>query len=359
MAFKKTLCALIAAAAIGFIGCKDGGNPSPSSPRPAQTELTSVLLVERDVPQTRVDFDPVINHEALVVNLSDKTIEVDIESQIPKGLYVVKKFFPAFGEESLLAMPMYYPQEVNVSDYKILQRPSIEEKKDGEAIFSWNSISILPKQAIIAQYDNYFGNLGQFYTKDGLKVLELFLRTSYTASLKEGGKVVAFELNYDLENKGKSEIEDIVMDIILPDEVYPEGENSVVKLFEVTEAYASPNIKVDRGMLGDGFGKAATGTIFTVRIGKIKPGESHKLSMKVEGKRMAERGESYPLFTFQYRTKGDHIWPPTTLKSKKELEITKFYYKEANIILPDSKLFRFKPEKIEVVPVGVGQDYFS
>lgn len=310
----------------------------------------SVLLVERDVPQTRVGFEPIINHEALIANLSDKTIEIDIESPIPKGHYVVKKFYPTFGEESLLAMPIYFPQKVKISGYKILNRPSIE-KKDGEIIFRWANVSIPPEQAVIAQYENYFGNLSQFYTKNGLRVLELHINNSYDVSLKDGGKRVIFNLSYKLENKSENDVEDILMDVILPDVVYPEGENSEIKLFDVIETKASPQVKFHKGMLGNGFGKAATGTIFTAHIPKIKPGEANKLLMKLEAKKVANRGESYPLFTFQFRMKGAPIWPSTILKSKKKLEIEKFYYRQSNLVIPDSKLFRFGPQRVEVVHV--------
>lgn len=316
----------------------------------AEKTRLPILLVERDVPQTRVGFEPIINHEALIVNLSSKTIEIDIESPIPKGLYVVKKFYPTFGEESLLAMPMYFPQKVKISGYKILERPSVE-KKDGDIVFRWTKVSIPPEQAVIAQYENYFGNLSQFYIKDGLRVLELHIQNVYDVSLKDGGRRVIFNLSYELKNEGENDAEDILMDVILPDVVYPEGENSEIKLFDVIETTASSQVKFHRGMLGDGFGKAATGTIFTAHIPKIKPGEVSKLLMKVKGKKLAKRGESYPLFTLQFRMKGPPIWPPTILKSKKSLEIEKFYYRQPNLVIPDSKLFRFSPHRIEVVPV--------
>ncbi len=323
---------------------------SDSNPSAAVQGNSSILLVERDVPQTRVGFEPVINHEALIVNLSDKTIEIDIESPIPKGLYVVKKFYPTFGQESLLAMPIYYPQKVKISSYKILERPSIE-KRNEEIVFRWANVSIKPGQAVIAPYENYFGNLSQFYTKEGLQVLELYIHTSYYVSLKDGGKKVIFNLNYNLENKGEDNIEDILMDVILPDVFYPEGEKSEIKLFDPIETSASSQVKFHRGMLGDGFGKAATGTIFTANLLKIKSGEANKLWMKVEGKKRADRGESYPLFTFQFRMKGPPIWPQTMLKSKKKLEIEKFYYRHVNLVIPDSKLFRFGSQRIEVIPV--------
>ncbi|HBH86465.1 MAG TPA: hypothetical protein DDY17_02535 [Syntrophaceae bacterium] len=348
------LMSLLVAGTLGFLSAgtvaafAQGSTPSSN---PVQEKPLSVLLVERDVPQTRVDFEPVVNHGALVANLSDETIEVDIESPIPQGLYVVKKFFPTFGHDSLLAMPMQFPQKVAISEYKTLDRPLIDTKNN-ETVFRWENISIPAKQAVIAQYDNYFGPRSQFYTKDGLKILELDIRTSFKASSIDGGKGVVFELYYDMENKGKEEIEDILMDVILPDSVYVEEEKPPVQLFEVADAVASPQVNIMRGMLGDGFGKAAVGTIFTVDIRSIQPGSSHNIWMKVMGKNIAKEGDSYPLLTFQYRTKGNPIWPPTILRSKKKLEITRYSYRHANLILPDNKLFRFEPDGIKVFQIN-------
>jgi hypothetical protein len=152
-----------------------------------------------------------------------------------------------------------------------------------------------------------------------------------------------------MENRGKEEIQDILMDVILPDTVYADEEKPPVQLFEVTDAVASPQVNIMRGMLGDGFGKADVGTIFTIDIQSIKQGNCHNLWMKVIGKNVAKKGDSYPLLTFQYRMKGSPIWPPTILKSKNKLEITRFSYLHADLILPVSKLFRFEPDGVKVV----------
>jgi hypothetical protein len=74
--------------------------------------------------------------------------------------------------------------------------------------------------------------------------------------------------------------------------------------------------------------------------------------MKVIGKNVAKKGDSYPLLTFQYRMKGTPIWPPTILKSNKKLEITRYTYRHANLILPDNKLFRFEPDGVKVVQIN-------
>jgi len=325
---------------------------SGDSSKSAKKQASNILVIDRDVPQTRVGFEPVVNHEAMVVNLSDKTVTVDIESPIPRGLYVEKKFFPAFGNDSLLSLPMHFPEKVAVSDYKILERPIID-RKNGETVFRWKNVAIPPKQAAIAQYDNYMGPRSQFYTGEGLRILGLDIRNSHKASVIDGGKAVVFEIYYDFENRGHEEVKSVLMDLILPDKIFGEEGKEPVNLFDVTDAVASPEIKIMRGMLGDGFGKPAEGTIFTFAVDAIKPGKSVGFWIKVIGKKMAGEGSSYPLLSFQGQTDGSPVWPPTQVKSNKQLNITRYSYRYANLILPDKRLFRFDPSGVRVEEAAV------
>lgn len=328
---------------------------SADSSKSLGKQVGSVLVVERDVPQTRVGFEPVVNHEALVANLSDKTIKVTIESPIPRGLYVVKKFFPTFGQKSLFPVPMEYPQKVEVSKYKVLERPVIETKK-GETVFRWRNVSIAPKEAAIAQYDNYSGPLSQFYTEAGIRVLGLDIRSSYKASAIDGGGGAVFDLYYEIENRGREEMKGILMDLILPDTVHNDEGKSPVQLFEMADAVASPEITIMRGLLGDGFGKVAEGAIFTVKIDSMKPGTSRSFWMKVIGKNVKKEGRSYPLVSLQGQTQGCPLWPSTEVKTVKKLSVTRHSYQYANLILPDKRLFRFEPTGVTVVDQMGGSD---
>jgi hypothetical protein len=350
---------LLTVIVLGFILVKAipvfAGGLSADSSKGKKKQVNPVLVVERDVPQTRVGFEPIVNHEAMVVNLSKEVITVDIESPIPPGLYVVKKFVPAFGYNTLLGMPMESPQKVEVSQYKILERPDIVTRGD-KTVFRWNNVSVPAGQAVIAQYDNYLGPLSQYYTKSGLRILDVDIRSAYKTSLVDGGKAVVLDLSYEIENLGREEMRSILMDVIVPDKVFPEGSEPPVQLFETADAVASPPITMMRGMLGDGFGKAAEGIIFSISIDSIKPGESQTFWMKVIGKNWVKEGRSYPLLSFQGETTGSPIWPATKLKSKKKLQITAHSYRHANLILPDNRLFKFEPSEVKIVEMTGEKD---
>lgn len=330
-----------------------GGLPTGSL-KNEKEQVNPVLLVERDVPQTRVGFDPIVNHEALIVNLSKEAIILDIESPIPAGRYVVKQFFPAFGPNALLGTPMEYPQKVEVSKYDVLEKPIVDTKY-GKTVFRWKKVNIPSGQAAIAQYDNYLGPLSQYYTESGLRILDVDIRSSYKTSLVDSGKAVVLDLFYELENLGREEMRSVLMDVIVPDKVFADESGSPVQLFETADAVASPEVRMMRGMLGDGFGKVAEGIIFSISIDSIKPGQSRTFWLKVIGKDWTKDGKSYPLISFQGQTTGSPIWPATKLKSKQKLQITNYSYRDANLILPDKRLFQFEPSEVKIVEMMGGK----
>jgi hypothetical protein len=124
LVFSLTALFAVSALISGF-----HGKPVSQLEEEVKTYKFDVLIVERDIPQTR-NLIPIVNHEVMVVNLSDEELEVDIKSPLLKELYVRSKFYPAFGETSLIAAPMYAPYEIELSDYTILGTPLIEVKEE-------------------------------------------------------------------------------------------------------------------------------------------------------------------------------------------------------------------------------------
>ena len=180
------------------------------------------------------------------------------------------------------------------------------------------------------------------------------IRSSYKTAVLDDGKAVVLDLFYEMENLGKEEMQNILMDVIVPDKVFPEGPTPPVQIFETADAVASPQVTMMRGMLGDGFGKAAEGIIFSISIDSIKPGETRTFWMKVIGKNWTKEGKSYPLLSFQGNTIGSPLWPATKIKSKQKLQITSYSYRDANLILPDRRLFQFEPSEVKIVEMMGG-----
>ena len=335
-----SLTALFALSALNSYFHSKPGQPLEEE---AKAYEFDVLIVERDIPQTR-NLVPIVNHEVMVVNLSDEELEIDIKSPFPKELYVRSKFYPAFGETSLIAAPVYAPYEIEVSDYTILESPSIEVKEE-DVIYSWRNVKIPAGEAVIAQYDNYFGDVNQYYTEEGLKIFELAVHTSHSAELED--QSVSLTLNYDLENKGEEDIEYLVFDAFLPYKLHLKVEE--VELLEITEISASPEVELSAPMICDGFGTPANGKDAFVNAEKLSQGEHLEFFLKVRGIKRLDKGEIYPLLTIRCRIRGEQIWPPTVIEFEKELKVESFYYNECSLVIGDSKLFKLGPKSIELV----------
>jgi hypothetical protein len=316
----------------------------------------SVLVVERDVLQTRTTaFVPIVNHEAFVANLSGEELTIDIESEIPEGFYRVEKFFPAFGRQSLLGTPVRYLGEANISGHIILERPSVRSGPP-MTVFVWPQVRISPQQAALAQYDNYFGPRTQFYTGEGLRILGLAFKTSARASTERTGGELRLEFEYELRNEGREDLTEIMIDVILPDTIHSVDGTPDAVLYEVVDLNVSKNLKVNRGMLGDGFSRPATGTILTLSMDRLEPGGRESCGISLRARRVAEKGEIFPLLTVQFIGNGPRIWPATRLSSPVALKKTEAYYRQANIILPDRCLVRFDADLAEVQPVPIRQE---
>jgi hypothetical protein len=316
----------------------------------ASSEPVPVLVVERGIPQTR-NFIPIVNHEALIVNKSEEEVTIEIESPVPKDLYLKGEFYPAFMEESLVSEPMSYPHEVEIKDSTLLGPPVIDEKSDPNyVLFRWSNIRIPAKEAVIAQYDNYFGELTRYYKNEGFKIFDLSINTSYDTSLKDGE--MSFDLYYDMENQGKKLIEFINFQLFFPYVVtfFEKGseKDKDVELLKPTEISISPDISPYRGFMSDGFGNPAEGNIFAVSVDKLMPQEHYKFLVKVKGINKVGIGRICPLITSRYRMQADRIWPATNIKSKKILQITNFYYYYVNLVFPDSNFFELGPGSVEV-----------
>jgi len=293
---------------------------------------TQLVIVERDVPQTR-NFDPVINHEALITNTSAKTLSVDIVSPITKGLNTKGRFFPAFGQDSLLGEPMQSPYQIGASKYDVLGRPVLAEE-NGQQCYIWRRVAIKPGSAVIAQYDNYYGKRSQFTTRQGVRLCDLDVRTDYKATVS--GKNVVLTLSYRLKNLGTHPWRGIFFGAFLPDTVA--GEKVDLVNMEISKTSASAGAHVERSAISDGRERMTHGSDLTFMLDALLPGQEASCWLVVSGV-MKNPGGIYPLLTIQARSEGDRIWPKTIVRSTGKIKTEGFYYRHLSMVMPDPKYF--------------------
>jgi len=310
-------------------------------------EPLPILVVERDVPQV-FNHTAIVNHTAYVVNLSDTACKVTLESVIPENMYRKSKSYPRFGKDAQLDMPMYYPSQVEIKNFNVLGEPEIEKKID-EVSYIWRDISIQAHQAAIIYFDNYLGKANMFHAPDGFKISGLSVITDYRASMIDEN-VAQLSLNYTIKNISNQKIEFLQFELFFPDTIMNVGENGKnIRLFDVAKYCLSSGVQIQPWIIKDGFGNMAQGNSIFIQWKTLDPGEEHQFFAVFTGTKKYDKGEIYPLLIINCRMDGTKLLQPTTIESKKNISIGRFYYTQYSTAIPDSKLFKFEKEKIKVV----------
>lgn len=307
----------------------------------------TLAVIERDTIQTR-NFVPVINHEAMIVNLTDKPIIADILSPLPAEKYSKDSPLAAFGHNSLLGAPMFSPFPVPSSGHIILEKPEI--KRVGQNIaYSWEKTELPPAKAVIAQYDNFYGPKTDFYRDFGLEIARLQVVGDY--SVKKTKDTYRLLLNITLKNVGDQPIEEFFFRIFLPTDASLKGGGDMQTLVSMKEVWASEHVNISQSTIVDGFNRTASGIDASSQIGVIPAKSEVQCVIQVDCQKKAGTGEIYPLLYLLGRQKMIRLWPETEIKTGKELGPKKeFHYLFYNLVIPDRFIFKLTREGIGVEP---------
>lgn len=310
----------------------------------AQVEET-LAVIERDTLQTR-NFAPVINHEAMVVNLTGKALTVDIRSPFPAGKYIKDSSLAAFGKDSLLGAPLFSPFEAPVKEHMVLEKPALEEK-GADISYYWNKVTIPAENAAIAQYDNYYGPVTAFYRPDGLDVEGLRVTGDYSVTKQD--TMFRFKFVFTLKNSGTQDIDEMFFRFFLPNALALDEKGDLHTLVEPDEIWSSENLTVTISTIIDGFGNAARGIDATMEIGTLNAGAEIQGVLQIDFKKKVEEGDIFPIFNLLGRRKLTRLWPATIISGEAIKSVKSFHYLFYNLVITDSRLFKLKKDSIEVV----------
>ncbi len=325
--------------------------------RPLQIILASLLalapepgrggeplyIIERDTLQTR-NFTPIVNHEVLLMNLGERPLTMDVNSTLPPGKWVKGPFWPAFLEESQLPDPMFSPLEISPKKTTYLPKPQIQEHP-ATAAFIWKDVHVPPGEAAIAQYDNWYGVPGQFWTDAGLTLPGLQIRTTFSATAKAGSLGLGFF--YEIENLSTAAFDDLAFEIFIPLKVLTE--TAEIELLGATELATSPNLTTSLTTRSDGFGRAASGVAAVFWSGSLESRGKVKFHLKVTGKPSSGKGTLWPILSLRGRSLAGGIWPPAEVKLTEPAEVGRFAYLAYNLILPDSRVVSLGPRTARIL----------
>jgi len=306
-------------------------------------EPLPLYIIERDTLQTR-NFTPVINHETMIVNLGEHALSMDIISDIPSGKFKKGNAYPAFLEESLLPDPLFAPLEVSPTRTTHLDKPEITTKK-GDTSFLWKDLRLPTGEAIIAQYDNYFGEPDLYRRHDGFDIEGLEIKTDYSVHGAENSEW-QISLAYTVRNKTPTTLKDLSLGVFIPLTLL--HETGATNFFELTQICLSPNINYSRVTRADGFGRAASGVDAIQWTEKLAAGATISFSLRLVGYRKIDNETIWPLLTVMGRNPRKAIWPPTVVHTKEPVREGRFSYLSYNLIIQDRERFILSPKGIKV-----------
>lgn len=315
----------------------------PMSSSYASTATDSLYVIERDAVQTR-NFTPIVNHEILMINLGKDPLSLNVSSAIPAGKFVKGPFYPAFMTDSLLPDPMFSPLDVSPSKTSYLESPAVETSGSSTTLV-WKDVTVNDGEAVIAQYDNYFGESSIYWTDDGLDILGLKIFTTYNIESTADQQILTFQ--YELENTKDSPIDDLVFDTFVPVQIFTETKE--INLIELKEIAFSPNVTPSQLTRIDGLGRAASGVSATFWAETLPSKGKILLSLKLTGVKTQADDMLWPIITLRGRCVTNPVWPPAVIELDKPTNIGRFSYLFYNLVIPDSRKLKFSDHNVKIL----------
>ena len=306
----------------------------------ASPQNNDLLIVERDTLQSR-NLMPIINHMTMITNLSAKAQNLAIHSAVPPELDQVGAFWPKFGRDSQLELPVF-PEDISTSitctEVHYLDKP--EKMTDGTPGYRWN-VDVAPQSAVVAQYDNYYGPADRFVAGLGeLRILGLQITSHF--QVNQVGDDIVMTMTIKLSNTSKIALHDLSMKLCFPETIVDLRGRQLVRLYHMVRYYVSPPAIYSQIGHADGFGNRVTlGHAATITQREFTAGETSQFVFEIHGKRTIPSGEIYPAHFITFRDIGaDRIWPATDVFVEGKVAGTKRYYlRESSLFIPASWCF--------------------
>jgi hypothetical protein len=185
----------------------------------------------------------------------------------------------------------------------------------------------------VGQYDSWFGEAGQFWSKDGLALPGLRIRC--TGALAVKGQRVDVTFAYELENLAASPIDDLAVEVFVPLKVFLDAGETT--LLEAAEIAASPNVTTSQTTRADGLGRAASGVAGGYFGGTLAKGGKVRFHLRVSA-RLKAKGIVWPLLSVRGRALSERVWPETQIRLAEPVNTGRFAYLSYNLVVPDSRV---------------------
>lgn len=311
----------------------------------------SLIIAERDVlsfyilpnSDTTANLTPIIFHEAWIINNDNQSKNITVYNSIPKKNYKKVFRYPFFGKRALMPQSMI-PAYFNPKSTKVLDEPMIIEGRD-EINYTWNNVKVDPMEAVIVAYANYYEDGSEIYRQNIIDLPSVSITRFYDSydSL--------YIMNYTLKNTGALRLHAPKFILFFPEKV------NGTQLIEPSNVSVSSLCKTDifeNTSYNDGTGYFSNGHMVLSHCPEYL--ESNGLLnflIEVKGK-VENSGKLIPSLVIGFKADSDlsnktgqmmRIWPETKIISEETINVSRFYYYETSLAIPENKFFVVAPSK--------------
>ncbi len=319
------------------------------------TSNSSLIIAERDTLSfylqpnldTTANLTPIIFHEAWIINNGNLSKNITINNFVPRKYYKKVFAYPSFGKRALMQQSII-PDYFNPKSIKVLDEPVIIE--EGNTInYTWDNVKIDPMEAVVAAYANYYEDSSEIYEQNMINLPSVSIIRSYDSNDS------FFIMNYTVENTGALRLH--APKFIL---FFPEKANGT-QLIEPSNVSVNSPCKMDifeNTSYNDGTGYFSDGHMVLSHCPEYLESNG-QLNFLIEVKGKVENpGKLIPSLVIGFTVDSDlynntgqmlRIWPETKITSNEKINVTRFYYYETSLALPENKFFVVSPVK-SVVP---------
>ena len=319
----------------------------------AERDVLSFSLVPR-INET-ANLTLLIFHEAWIFNTYNQSKTITVEYPISKEKYRPLSGYPAFGKKYLIqqsSIPNYF----NPKATRVLDRPAMIERNN-TVNFEWENVIITPHEAVIIAYANEYQNGSEIYNAEGIEIPGIYLRRTYDSSNS------VLVMNYSMENTEKFKLHSPKFILFFPESV---NNNQI---FQPSDITIKSNCRMDifeNTSYNDGSGYFSSGHMMLSHCSEyLDSAHTDNFLIEIKGK-SNHLGKLIPSLVIAYRVDSDlfnqtgevkRIWPAININSEENLNITRFYYYEASLAIPENKFFMIIPDKSSKVGYSIFNNF--
>ena len=331
--------------------CENGYKSSPNAAEVEYGFNNSLVIAERDILSfyltpninTTANLTLIIYHEAWIINYDNVSKCINISNPIPREKYKKVFIYPVIGKKAIIQQSMI-PNYFNPKNATILNNPIIQESHN-YINYTWNEINIDPMEAVIITYANFYDDGSKIYDMNNIYLPDIKITRSYN------NYDSLFLMNYSVENIGKLRLGAPGLVLFFPEKI--DGTQLII--------VSNLSINSSNGMdifenttYNDGTGKFSNGhMVLSNGPEYIDTNRQLNYSINVKGI-VVNTGKIIPSLIINYKADSDlynrsgqmaRIWPATEILSREESNVTRFYYYEVSLVIPENNYFYVKSNK--------------